>query len=139
MTGWNLPPGVTGNEYAIAGPDREWTEEVECENDGATFTVLGKGDDAAIDTIIALADKAGGTTNPAEIASLLRNAGLLARQVKRGLFVAEDAVCPFVGEADLASYQDEAWWDCPICGDQHTKTIDREEDPDDARDRMLDR
>ena len=29
--GWNYPPGVTGNEYAIAGPDREWEDELYCE------------------------------------------------------------------------------------------------------------
>lgn len=31
----NYPPGVTGREYEIAGPDSEWTEvrEVSCSND----------------------------------------------------------------------------------------------------------
>jgi|TARA_B110001454_G_scaffold57108_1_gene55830 hypothetical protein len=27
----NYPDGVTGNEYAIAGPDSEWEEELYCE------------------------------------------------------------------------------------------------------------
>ena len=27
----NYPPGVTGNEYEIAGPDSEWEEELYCE------------------------------------------------------------------------------------------------------------
>ena len=33
--GWNYPPGVTGNEYEIAGPDNEGEEkmDVECAND----------------------------------------------------------------------------------------------------------
>jgi hypothetical protein len=33
--GWDYPPGVTGNEYQIAGPSREWEEkmDVECLND----------------------------------------------------------------------------------------------------------
>jgi len=26
----NYPPGVTGNEYAIGGPQREWEEEAHC-------------------------------------------------------------------------------------------------------------
>lgn len=32
---WNYPPGVTGNEYEIAGPDREWSDEREvyCKNE----------------------------------------------------------------------------------------------------------
>ena len=29
--GWSYPPGVTGNEYDIAGPDSEWEEELYCE------------------------------------------------------------------------------------------------------------
>ena len=135
----NYPPGVTGREYAIAGPDREWDDEAECENDGVTFTVLAKDDDKALDTILALAEKASETTDHSEVASLLRNVGLLARQIKRGLFVAEDAVCPFVGEVTWASYGSEAWWDCPLCGDQHTETRDEGPDPDDERDRLLDR
>ena len=36
--GWNLPPGVTGNEYEIPWPDSEWSEtrEVSCTNDECT-------------------------------------------------------------------------------------------------------
>ena len=26
MSGWNLPPGVTGAEFAIAGPDAEYED-----------------------------------------------------------------------------------------------------------------
>ena len=29
--GWNYPPGVTGREYEIAGPDDEWESEHYCE------------------------------------------------------------------------------------------------------------
>lgn len=32
----NYPPGVTGNEYQIAGPDRDWTDERDCEACGET-------------------------------------------------------------------------------------------------------
>ena len=31
MTLSNYPPGVTGNEYQIAGPDSEWEETHYCE------------------------------------------------------------------------------------------------------------
>ena len=30
MTLSNYPPGVTGNEYEIAGPDSEWEEDLYC-------------------------------------------------------------------------------------------------------------
>jgi hypothetical protein len=29
--GWNYPPGVTGYEREIQGPDEEWEEDRECE------------------------------------------------------------------------------------------------------------
>lgn len=35
----NYPPGVTGNEYEIAGPDREFTDERDCEGCGRLSTV----------------------------------------------------------------------------------------------------
>ena len=31
MTLSNYPPGVTGNEYEIAGPDSEWEDTNYCE------------------------------------------------------------------------------------------------------------
>ena len=30
--GWDYPPGVTGNEYEIAGPDSVWEEKLDCAN-----------------------------------------------------------------------------------------------------------
>lgn len=38
----NYPPGVSGNEYEIAGPDAEYTEErtVECWNDECSLFEL---------------------------------------------------------------------------------------------------
>lgn len=39
MTGWNLPPGVTGQEYEIAGADREWDAPAYCgQGCGGTVT-----------------------------------------------------------------------------------------------------
>lgn len=35
----NYPPGVTGNEYEIAGPDREFTDERECDHCDRLVTV----------------------------------------------------------------------------------------------------
>lgn len=36
--GWDYPPGVTGNEYEIAGPDHEWEAERWCSNCQASTT-----------------------------------------------------------------------------------------------------
>ena len=38
MTLSNYPPGVTGNEYEIAGPDDEWESEHYCEKCEKTTT-----------------------------------------------------------------------------------------------------
>ena len=45
MTGWNLPPGVTGREYAISGP--EWDGEIErtCATKNVTITIVDREDD----------------------------------------------------------------------------------------------
>jgi hypothetical protein len=36
----NYPPGVTGNEYAISGAEKEWEEERECPHCGVTQTLF---------------------------------------------------------------------------------------------------
>lgn len=36
----NYPPGVTGGEYQIAGPDREWEETRECPECGDVHVFL---------------------------------------------------------------------------------------------------
>lgn len=38
------PPGVTGNEYEIAGPDKEWEEERTCSNEDCGFSGLVNGE-----------------------------------------------------------------------------------------------
>ena len=39
--GWSYPPGVTGNEYAIAGPDYEEESDVLCGDCGGETMELG--------------------------------------------------------------------------------------------------
>ena len=38
--GWNYPPGVTGNEYQIAGPDYEEEVDGECPVCGNEFCLV---------------------------------------------------------------------------------------------------
>ncbi len=42
--GWDYPPGVTGNEYAIAGPDYEKESDIPCSVCGKPTTEFGYGD-----------------------------------------------------------------------------------------------
>ena len=39
--GWDYPPGVTGNEFAIAGPDFEEESDLPCPQCGAPTMKLG--------------------------------------------------------------------------------------------------
>ena len=39
--GWNYPPGVTGNEYAIAGPDYEQEADEPCPECGESMMEQG--------------------------------------------------------------------------------------------------
>jgi len=45
MTGWNLPPGVTGREYAISGPDWDGDIERTCATKNVTITIVDREDD----------------------------------------------------------------------------------------------
>lgn len=40
--GWDLPPGVTGRELEIAGPDWEGELEVECDAENVTVRALSR-------------------------------------------------------------------------------------------------
>lgn len=51
MTGWNLPPGVTGREYEIAGPDWDGDIERTCGAVNVTITLVDKVDDGNTFTI----------------------------------------------------------------------------------------
>lgn len=52
-----------------------------------------------------------------------------------------DLECSFEGDVDVALGGQTLYWTCPVCGEEHEEDAsDRfEEDPDDARDRLLDR
>ena len=41
--GWNYPPGVTGNEYAITGPDYEREVDGKCGNGHKAIVELAHG------------------------------------------------------------------------------------------------
>lgn len=45
MPGWNYPPGVTGNEWQIVGPDEREVECPDCEDVGIVYDVDDDGED----------------------------------------------------------------------------------------------
>ncbi len=91
MTGWNMPPGVTGREDHF-GPESERVEWRECDATASLLVVPANVDLAAI------------RHDSEKLAGALRL-----------LYLAEDITCPFAGEVDVAYYSTQATWTCPLC------------------------
>lgn len=109
----NYPPGVTGAEFAISGPDYEQVEQKTC---GATNVMIGMvpGDE-------------------------LQSAISAGRAVDISSIVAFSGDCPWVdGDVDVQGYRHERWWTCPACGTEHTYELDDGPDPDEERDKQRD-
>jgi hypothetical protein len=110
----NYPPGVTGSEYEIAGPDYE-SEELR------TCTVE---DVAVIQTHV--------MQNQVRAILLdvrMGNSPHVAIKATMDLLAAATASadCGFSGEVLVQGYGAQRWWTCPMCGHQH------DEEPEDWR------
>lgn len=135
----NYPPGVSGNEWAIAGPSYERDEARTCGQEDVTLRTLSAlGKRKIEESIEALAtcpecrvmkyahkmdcsQRGGPTTAPAAIRAFLTTA----------LSEVEETVvptCPLVDEEVTVWGGDDGLlhWTCPVCGHEH------EEEPDDA-------
>lgn len=119
----NYPPGVTGNEFAIAGPDREWEEEFKCTNDEFEYVMISP---YAFEYISKLAKKYSNIDSLAEVKDNLYiylghlnaciNLSSITTEVQYGK-------CGFSDVVLKQSYRDEVWWDCPQCGKTYEETI----------------
>ena len=122
----SYPAGVTGREYAIAGPDFEADEEVTCGAEDVTVTRWTTASRQALKNVGAMVES--GAATAAVLNALARVLSTLER--------VDLAVCPFEGEVTIQGYQGEAWWECPLCGTEHTRDLAAE--AADARaDRLL--
>lgn len=119
----NYPPGVTGNEFAIAGPDKEWEEEFQCTNDEFEYVMISP---EAYEYASEFARKMY-RTNEIEfvkeniykfLASLNNhfNFSSITTQIQYGK-------CGFADVVLKQSYRDEVWWDCPQCGKTYEERI----------------
>lgn len=122
----NYPAGVTGREYAIAGPDFEEDLEVTC---GATAVTIARWSATTTSSL------------SAAIAALEHGSVGTAIGALRGLRGTCEEVdldaCPFEGVVTVQGYQGESWWECPLCGTEHTRDL-REEAEDARADRLID-
>lgn len=114
----NLPPGVTGNEYEIAGPDFERDEYRECPMEGTTVrTISGYGMNRLDEAIAMLS--AGGANLVVVLAHL--------RSARADIDTIDiDGECPFGGDVTVAGYGGVVSWECPACRTIHEDEMERD-------------
>ena len=99
---WNLPPGVTGSEWQIAGPDFEQDMERVCEADVETVPLhLAQ---EILDAVVSA--KAGGMPDTDKYAILIRQSFI-------------GGPCGWEGEVTVTGYRGVLTWTCPACGTDH--------------------
>jgi hypothetical protein len=120
----NYPPGVTGNEYEIAGADAEWIEERQCNNDEFDYVMVSP---EAFKYASELGSRCWNLNDRDEI---IKEIGKHLRQLNTlfnltgGSGEVQHGKCGFVGDVMLESYRDKIYWSCPTCGKDHEETIE---------------
>ena len=130
----NYPPGVTGMEYEISGPDYEETEAKDCDNQQCLYVSAALVRDLIATVAQRLQVASQGGTLGADVAQKMATLSLddLNAFV---LALPDDEVeypCEWSGDVDVQGYQGQKWWTCPRCGTEHTEEIE-DEGPDDER------
>ena len=107
----NLPPGVTGNEWAIAGPAYERDETRTCGQEEVTLRVLPDLGRTYLAKALEMLD---GGEDPKTAAYYLR----MARNEVEETTVPE---CPVVDTEVTVWGGDDGLlhWTCPVCGFEH--------------------
>jgi hypothetical protein len=121
----NYPPGVTGNEYEIAGGD-ETEEYWECESMVTAVTVN-------MPMIQEMADDGLTIYNRLKEYNYDSYQALIDQKLKslrnkiHSLIHSNDAIevdCGFAGYVLMESYRGKKWWSCPDCLMEHEVEID---------------
>jgi hypothetical protein len=119
----NLPAGVTGNEYQIAGAQYEADHVMECDAEQVQIVSISGFGQQRIERALEL---------------IRENADKPARELHSYLLTAMDEinkvdleVCPFVGNVTVYRPGAEEWWRCPLCTTDHRDEY-IPEDPNDG-------
>ena len=110
----NYPPGVTGNEFAIAGPDWDGTVERVCEAQDVEVVTIEQEVVTAIENW-----KAAIGTDAEEIEKKHMLMWLKTADLKK----IDQEQCPYEGKADAWSYGGVLHWTCPMCGAEHEEEL----------------
>jgi hypothetical protein len=116
----NYPPGVTGNEYEIAG-GMETEEYWECESAVSGITI-------SMNLLQEMADDGLTIYNRLKEHNYASYQALIDQKLKslrdkiHGFIHSDDVTdgdCGFAGYVLMESYKDKKWWSCPNCGTEH--------------------
>jgi hypothetical protein len=132
----NYPPGVTGREYAISGPEAEVETEVVCGMKDITLRNLPQ---TSLDILMTARSKIVILTQhyfpPDVVPPFDEEREQIASEVYRLLEralrpVSEGATvdCPFEGEVTVSWYGGIGSWTCPCCGYDHEIQYDEPHD-----------
>jgi len=115
----NYPPGVTGRELEIAGPDWEGVLERKCAAKDVALQVLMPDDIFTLKRVAA--------AKGAQGSGRARDADVI-QQTLKGVFARATTVtlpaCPFEGSVDAWAYHGTTHWSCPVCGTETEENAD---------------
>ena len=145
----NLPPGVTGNEWQIAGADREFDDYRECDQPGIgvkTITLYGENQiKEAIESVLegarVLRNVPTITQYPhdppeppkdyiekddAEIVArrLTADVSRLRAALSDIMLADVDKPCTWEGTVTVQVYDGMEQWECPLCRHQHENEVE---------------
>jgi hypothetical protein len=119
MTMGGYPPGVTGNEFQIAGPDYEETEFKECAAKDVEWRMLTEAAERRLVTLVEELRKCALEAKPPQL-PMLWSLGQSANDIRTVDF----EVCPFTGDVEVTGFRGQRWWICPGCRTEHNEDAD---------------
>jgi len=126
----NYPPGVTGNEYEIAGPDAEFEEEFECWNENFSYVRISE-------YAFNYCSEFGKKVNRTEEIEKAKDGIYRHLAHLNSLFnmpeIAPEVIvekCDFDGVVLKESFRGTTYWSCPKCGKSYESQIERDYDYD---------
>lgn len=120
----NYPPGVSGNEYEIAGPDNEWEEEFECSNEKFEYVRISP---HSFKWASDLGKKIHTTSGKQEVMDNLYHYLSILNVCFSLSEMSSDVVtekCNFSGVVLKQSYRSLVWWSCPVCAKEYEEELE---------------
>lgn len=123
----SYPPGVSGNEFQIAGYPERTVKKIcgaECGDLHVVDPWIVQRAAELLNEIDFDAVKGRDYSTEVTLSNYrARNIYHLLLDAARQTFTAESD-CPFEGDVDTQYDYNAEWWECPICGTEHEDSID---------------